>query len=307
MTSIRDAFISAMYRAGLETNDPIVADGRLRRFHVMGDRKGTQNGWFILYPDYPTIGVFGCWKRYIIGKWQQNIDGNMIVSDRRKAHERCQSMQKQLDLAFKSEHEALTASTAIWHNALPASDRHGYLVSKGVRSHGLRYHMGALLVPVTDIDGYIHGMQRIWPNGDKRFHKGTVTTGRFYMIGVPSETTLLICEGYSTGATLHETTGHAVIVAFGSGNLRPVSEVARAAWPNFRIIICADDDFTVPGNPGLTAAFEAAATINAELVVPLFPLTREKTDSDFNDLFRIAGASTILDCLSGRGGNYANV
>lgn len=307
MTFILDTFILNMYQNSLETNDPIVADGRLHRFNVLGDRKGTKNGWYILYPDFPAVGVYGCWKRYIKRKWQQDIDDNMIVSDQRKVRDRWQSMQIRSDQEFKTEQEALSVAAGIWQNAKQASDRHEYLARKGVRSHDLRYYRGALLVPVTDIDGNFHGIQRIWPGGNKRFHRGTITTGHFYMIGEIREATLLICEGYSTGATLHEVTGYAVIVAFGSGNLRPVAEVVRSAWPNARIIICADDDFTVPGNPGLTAGVETAATIGAELAVPQFPGIRAAADSDFNDLFRIAGATAVLDCLSGRGGNYDNV
>lgn len=302
MTSIRDAFISAMYRAGIETNAPIIADGRLHRFHVLGDRNCTKNGWYILYPDFPAIGVFGCWKRHIKRWWQPHTD-HLIMSDQRKVQERRRSIQRRSDHEFKNEHEALSAAAVIWRSAAHASDRHAYLLRKGVRSHGLRYHKGALLVPVTDINGNFHGMQRIWPNGEKRFHRGTILTGHFFMIGEIGEATLLMCEGYSTGATLHEVTGHAVIVAFGSGNLRPVAEAARAAWPNARIIICADDDKNLDDNPGMTAAAESAAVIKAELAFPKFPCTRGTTYSDFNDLFRIAGPAAVMDCLFGRGGH----
>jgi putative DNA primase/helicase len=296
-----------MYQNGLETNDYIIADGMLHRFHVLGDRKSTKNGWYIFYPDFPAVGLFGCWKRYIKHKWQQNINDNMIISDQRKSNYRCQSMKLQSDHEFKIEYDAQRVSAETWHNANPALDRHGYLVRKGVRSHGLRYHQGALLVPVTDPDGKLHGLQRIWPNGSKCFSKGTVLTGNFYIIGGLSMATILICEGYGTGATLHENTGHTVIMSFSSGNLRPVAEVVRSAWPSSRIIICADDDYFVRDNPGLSAATEAANTIHAELIVPQFPDNRESIHSDFNDLFKLAGSSAVIECLSSRGGYHANV
>jgi len=129
MTFIRDAFILNMNQNGLETNDPIIADGRMHRFHVLGDRKGTKNGWYILYPDFPAVGIFGCWKRYIKRKWQPNIDDNMIVSDQRKIRDRWQSMQIRSDHEFKAENVALSVAAGIWQNAKPASDLHGYVNS----------------------------------------------------------------------------------------------------------------------------------------------------------------------------------
>lgn len=305
MTSIRSAFIVEMYKVGIETKDQLIADGRLHRFNVCGDRKGTKNGWYILYPDFPTIGVFGCWKRHIRYKWQPYKDGSLIIADLRKLHNRIQSIKEQCASEYKSEHGALLESAAIWQNAKSASNRHGYLVRKGVQSHGLRYHRGALLIPVTDPYGNFHGMQRIWPNGDKRIRKGTIVSGNYYMIGIPTNATLLICESYSTGATLHEVSGLAVIVTFGSGNLRSAAEVVRAAWPSFRMIICADDDHNQPGNPGMSAAVEAAATINAEILIPVFSSNRGTDDTDFNDMLRIDGASAVFNFL--RNGGLCNV
>lgn len=307
MTSIINVFIAQMYRAGIETNARIVADGCLHRFYVLGDRKGTQNGWYILYPDFPSVGVFGCWKRNIQKKWQFCNDSSLTVGNLRTVIERRKTIQVRHDREFRAELDALRVWAEIWQNSKPASDRHGYLVRKGIRSHGLRYHQGALLVPVTDPGGNNCGTQRIWPNGDKRFSKGTVLTGNFFMIDGLSMATILICEGYSTGATLHEITGHTVIMSFSSGNLRPVAEVARSAWPGSRIIICADDDHCVHDNPGLSAATEAANTIHAELIVPKFTGFREANDSDFNDLSRLAGSAAVVECLRSGGGYHADV
>ena len=35
---------------------------------------------------------------------------------------------------------------------------------------------------------------------------------------------LVVCEGFATGASIHEATGHAVAVAFNAGNLLPVAQ-----------------------------------------------------------------------------------
>jgi putative DNA primase/helicase len=82
---------------------------------------------------------------------------------------------------------------------------------------------------------------------------------------------LLICEGWATGATLHEESGHPVLCAMNAGNLLPVAKAARAAWPGADLLICADNDRKTEGNPGLTAATAAAKATGARLAVPEFP------------------------------------
>ena len=41
---------------------------------------------------------------------------------------------------------------------------------------------------------------------------------------------LIVCEGYATGASLHDATGEAVAVAFNSGNLEAVALDLRAKY-----------------------------------------------------------------------------
>lgn len=186
----------------------------------------------------------------------------------------------------------------VWEEASPATNGCKYLQAKCVKSHGLRYHQNALLVPVMDIIGYIHGVQRLWPDGGKRFVPGTDKAGHFFQIGTPRHNTILIVEGYATGASLHEITGCAVIVAFDCGNLLPVAEVLRAAYPESQLIVCADDDYTKPGNPGVTAATEAVRAVAGLLAIPRFAKVRGSNDTDFNDLSRLEGAESVLSCIA---------
>ena len=94
--------------------------------------------------------------------------------------------------------------------------------------------------------------------------------------------TILICEGFATGATLHEETGHPVLCAMNAGNLLPVATAARSAWACAELVICADNDRQTEGNPGLTYATAAAKATGAKLIVPEFP--EGVAGSDFNDL-----------------------
>ena len=86
---------------------------------------------------------------------------------------------------------------------------------------------------------------------------------------------MLICEGYATGATLHDESGYRVYLAFSANNLLAVGRIVREKLPNAEIVFCADND-TAAGNPGLTKANEAAAVVGGSVAVP--PIF-----GDFND------------------------
>ena len=58
---------------------------------------------------------------------------------------------------------------------------------------------------------------------------------------------VIVCEGYATGASIHEATGQAVAVAFNAGNLQAVAVALRAKYPCLTITIASDDDWKTAG------------------------------------------------------------
>ena len=72
--TIEADFRHAMEAAGIATQADIVADGKLHRFDVEGDKRGSKSGWYVLHPD-PWVGVFGCYKRNINEKWRPESPG----------------------------------------------------------------------------------------------------------------------------------------------------------------------------------------------------------------------------------------
>ena len=136
-------------------------------------------------------------------------------------------------------------------------------------------------------------MQTIDRGGGKRFLTDGQVKGCYHSIGKPAGR-LVIAEGYATAATVHEDTGHAVAVAFNSGNLLHVAQALRAKYPEAVLVLAADDDWQTPGNPGRTAATEAARAVSGLLAVPDFTgLQRGPKDTDFNDLRRLALAVEV--------------
>ena len=173
---------------------------------------------------------------------------------------------------------------------------HPYLLHKGVHAYGIRQDGQTLLIPLRDTAGKLHSLQTITSDGEKRF-KGRMK-GCYHAIGYKPGDLLVIAEGYATGASIHEATGWPVAVSFNAGNLGPVAVALHKAYPALTLVMAADDDHQTDGNPGLTAAKQAALAVGGFVVVPQFPAGRPSKATDFNDLAAIAGLSAVRACFS---------
>lgn len=215
---------------------------------------------------------------------------NLTGAEREGFARRMDALRRKHAAEQRQRHADVAAGAAIRWAAAAHCDEHPYLSAKGVRAHGLRVQGGSsLLIPMRDTEGRLYSLQSINPAGLKLFMDGGRIKGCFHAIGRPSGA-LVVCEGYATGATIHEDTGNAVAVAFNRGNLLPVATALRAKYPCITLVLAADDDWQTEGNPGLTAATEAARAVGGLLAVPDFTgLVRGDKDTDFNDLHRLAG------------------
>lgn len=275
----RGEFLDAMHRAGIVPSDlsQIVADGRLCRFHVDGDKRHTKNGWRVLFVDGGrAAGVFGSWKLGTTHKWHAGGErlsrAEQARMDAAIAQARAQREQEQ-----RQRHaDAQTRAAKLWAQSMPADPQHGYLQRKRVQPHGIRQLGELLVVPLRDGDGVLWSLEFVAADGVKRFLSGGRKRGCYFPIGRVSDK-LLVAEGFATAASLHEATGYAVAVAFDAGNLQPVARVLRAKFPHAQITICADNDTGTPGNPGLTKATAAAAAVGGRVAVP-------PAGQDFNDV-----------------------
>ena len=197
--------------------------------------------------------------------------------------------------------EAAIRAARIWASALPAQADNRYLATKQVLPLALRMDArGHLVVPLQDIDGQLHSVETIAPDGAKRYLAGGAKRGHFCVVGAEpaplAEPTgsLLICEGWATGASLHMATGHSVIAAMDAGNLLPVAEALRGRFPDADLVLVADND-TKPDrdtNPGVEAARKAALAVDARLAVP-------ETPGDANDLFCAEGPAAVAALIAG--------
>jgi len=155
----------------------------------------------------------------------------------------------------------------IWEHATPAPADHHYLLRKGVKSYGLRLHKESLVVPLRNVHGELKTLQFILPypkdGKDKLLLKDGVKAGACFAMGrLPGAKVALLCEGYATGASLHEHTGLPVVVCIDAGNLETVAKALRAVFVRLRLLICGDNDAHKPGgNVGKDKAREAAHSV----------------------------------------------
>ena len=267
--------------------DELVTDGRIHRVPTDDDKPGKRSGAYVYHGKYGH-----CWNWKLGGDaehWCEDSGDGLPVDP----HEReIVARRRQLDQARK---HADTASKArrMWESANASDESHPYLKAKQVGPHGLKRIGGNLLVPLYDSKGEITTFQTISTQGDKRFLTGGLSKGCWHVIGTAEGSKkLLVCEGWATGATLHEATGLPVVCVMTCGNL-------KTGIPHFadshELMICADDDYRTEQkkgrNPGLDKATEVAKEFRVRTAIPIFDQRGEGTD--FNDLHVACGLDTV--------------
>lgn len=296
-----DLFRDAIASAGLPAPDTITDDGRIHRFSTNG-RRSDESGWYVFYPDGVPAGAFGCWRLGLQSTWSAVADNDMTDAERQQQRDRVRAIHAQRDAdELERQQVASIQANREWDQADRHADGHPYLLAKGVASHGTRTAgNGALLVPMRDTDGKLWNVERINPQdfSDKKGLWEGRRKGCYHAIGKPADS-VVVCEGFATGASIHEATGQAVAVAFNKGNLLPVATALRRKYPALRIILAADDDWCTDGNPGLTEATAAARAVGGQLAVPAFPSDRPDKATDFNDLHALCGADAVRRCFDG--------
>lgn len=308
---------------GLHPSD-IVADGEIHRFTVEGDRRNSGNGWYSLHLDGHPAGAFGSWKSCEEGKWCANGEA-MSMADKvafREKMERAREKREADDQARREK--AAEIATTAWEAARHKDVQHAYLEAKGIQSCGARIGdfplidretgaitrtiKGALLLQVRDLDKNIHSIQAIVEqraeDGSTRFQKLFLSSGskrgHFHAIGQPKRNAdgqyiFIVVEGFSTGASVHQATGHATVCAYDAGNLIHVAKAIRSKFADAVIVLAGDDDaFTDNGNTGRAKATAAAAAVRGLVAFPVF----ESDDlaarpTDWNDAHALHGLEFV--------------
>lgn len=203
--------------------------GKFYRLPAPGERKTGTNGWVKLHSD--TLASYGNWGTGEAYTWHAANDNFPRPANDNRPPRRRASPEP-----ANTQDAAAKRARVAWDTATPCTE-HPYLTRKRVASYGLRVSGKTLLIPVYDATtGEQISLQTIDPAGNKRFTAGARLAMGCYTI--PGTTPRIFCEGYATGATVHEATGRTVIVCFDAGNLEKVA--AAIAQPGD--VIAADND-----------------------------------------------------------------
>ena len=268
------------------------SDGLFRRLTAGGERK---DGGLKLFEH----GQGGIAWNFSTGEHRLFfVDGGpaeLTEAERRKLkrlqRERRAEAEKELTAA-----SVLAAARArrLWKRAGPVKYPHVFLTGHGVGPKGLRQLGTVLVVPVTNAAGELISLQMIAPDGAWRFLRGSQIAGGYHVLGDDkAASALIIAEGLTAAAGLHEATGHPTIIAFSASNIPFVTELWRQKLPEARIVIAANADGQ-DGGPGATNAREAAAKFGGVVAIPDFAAAERRCgDADFNDLARLRGFAEV--------------
>jgi putative DNA primase/helicase len=318
------AFRDAMDAGGVPIRDEIIYDGEIHRYDVVGDRRRSKNGWAVLHLDNNPAGAFGCNKRGVNMRWSAGSTTSMSPEERAALKAKIAADRVARAASLKaSQAAAAVRANEIWDAAVEV-EQHPYLTRKGIGANGARVGVwvkewidratgevherripNSLIIPIRNIRREIVSLEAIFPERDKGlgrdkdFLSDGEKQGCGFTLGKPVEhdgkPVVIICEGLATGASVHESTGHCVVVAFTANNLEPVARAVRNAMPAPTIIIAGDNDQwteTPVRNPGATSARTAAAACGGLVAIPQF-LDLSKKPTDFNDLCAAEGAEEV--------------
>ena len=278
------AFQEAMRDSGvfLAADAHITPDGQLHRARAADDKAGSLSIWYNFHPDAPCSGVAGNWRTGARLTWCSKRLSALTSSERAEIARRITEDRKRAQEAQESCHRTAAAkSLRIWTGSAPANATHPYLEKKMIAPGISRQSGDNLILPVTDFDGHLRGLQFIAPDGSKRFLTGMKKSGCFIRTdGMPSpDARLLICEGWATGQTLAALSpGAVVLAALDAGNLQAVACEARRRFPHIDLVIAAD-----LGEVGMTKAKAAAIASRGRWIWPRLPDDAPAWVNDFND------------------------
>ena len=245
MNNVLQSFHDVLFRHGLAPEE-IIADGSLHRCPTE-HKPRKQNGAYIAHLDKPATLWWCNWETGEQDTWCAKEKQTFTPDELSAWQERQKVIRQQREAECSRRHaEAAQWAKKEWDSAKPCNPDHPYLKKKSISQVAdLRQRNdGALLVRILDDNGAIQSLQRIYPDGSKRFLVGGKIQGGHFVIQGDTNKPIAICEGYATGASIHQATGWTVHVAFSANNLQSVALAARKKFPERTIIICADSDET---------------------------------------------------------------
>lgn len=242
-------------------------DGKWHRCKTV-DHPKKRNGAYKL----ATCGTIGFYQNHAtdvdVTTWR--IGGDTARPDPMISQARMrQALEQRRVAAVKATEEA----RGYWRACTPVRNGHPYLTEKLLTMQGcagLRVDDDGWLIVPVEVDGAIMSLQRIAPDGTKRFWSGASVKGGCYVVGTPRATMTALVEGLATGLAVFQSVPNCrVIVAFDCGNM---DQVVRRLKISGLAAVAADNDHATEArigkNPGLVHGRAAADLIGCGIAWP---------------------------------------
>lgn len=188
------------------------------------------------------------------------------------------------------EYQDILQSLGLWTEIERKEKEVAYHIRKHVKLHSPAFidDRNNLVVPLKP-----SGQITIWSNGKKLVSKGTKTNEALFFfagdaIEIKQALSFCVATGYSTAASIYESTGCITAMAVSDDNIPAIVEKLRIKFPQTELTICADydarDKFT-----------SLALKHNCRLCYP--PMVNNNSKSDFNDLMIASGKSAVCEII----------
>lgn len=296
--------ISEMQGNGLVV-DFIDTSGELVRVPVSAtasnrpDKTNERSGWYVYNQlDADFVCLYGNWRTSLEQKFTSYNTNEMTVAQKRDLQVKVEEAQLRREEAKKTKQDEVALYVKDKFAKAGEVKEHKYLTDKRVENHGLRLtSTNNLMIPLHTIIkssdtgllvSRIRSLQYIFPDGTKKFASGGEVRGNIFLIGVehhllPTLETLVICEGYATGASIYEATGLPCAVVF-SANFCLTATTRLRAITNSKFLLALDNDTSGVGEK--CANEVASAVSNCMVRLP-------SVIGDFNDLANAKGEDQV--------------
>src|SRR5205823_5523739 len=156
----------------------IYPDGCIHRFYVEGDKRGSNNGWYVMHLHPVACAMFGSWKIGSAEKWcvktQKQMSRYEWDEHRRQINE---AIHQQRNALRKSQENAAVRANEIISASFVASKSHPYLIRKRISRFTARQKGDLLILPICDFDDNLWSLQFISQDGSKKLLSGGLKKG----------------------------------------------------------------------------------------------------------------------------------
>lgn len=284
---LENQFLEAIARDLGNSPDQVQTEGSIQRFGTK-DGKRDDAGWCVFFTDGDRAGgAYGDWRSDQTYKWfSANCDVGHKIEMQRKQKQVNAKRQTMLYCEVREKLKGyqkppLAPTTYTQSKRIDCDDR---LIRERCGSR-----QDCLLIPMRSLDKTLWNLQKIYPDGKKRFMKGGKTSGLFQTLGSAKSGTVYICEGWATACSVYLATRKMVVCAFSAHNMLDVTRDIAKSLPTVRIIIAADND-----QPGEDAARKSAQHCSNLVTAP------PDAGTDWNDYFVEHGPEATKQMIDSR-------